>query len=497
MKNYSTDLFDELAENMDVHIQESGRKIFVNRNLKMHKVNMIGFDMDYTLAAYNKLEIETLQYNLVKERLVNELHFPKELLLYEYIQNLVVLGLSLDLKNGNLIKIDRYNFVTRGYHGTQKLNYDALHQIYRDKNTPINLDRDVIRIDTLFSLPETSLFCQIVDEYQPGSFYKDYRTLYKQIRQMVDLMHQDDSLKTIIRENVGNYIHKDIDLPLTLHNFRISGKKLFLLTNSYYGYTNDVMHYMLDGALPEYANWQDYFDLIVVGSRKPLYFGEGTPLIPLNPDGTHAAESPENKIFQGGNIEHLEQFTGLRGERVLYIGDHIYGDILKVKKSSLWRTCLIVEDLEREVTINDKNRDLFQSLKNYDFKINILDSELNYQKMIMQSLKNNLDAPLRLISSLEKKVFEDLIQKSRKKISKLSNMLEKVSRDYHLLRSTIDKEYNPYWGMIFKEGREKTKFADQLEHFSCLYTSRVANFLFYSPTQYFRSPMDVMAHELF
>jgi hypothetical protein len=50
--------------------------------------------------------------------------------------------------------------------------------------------------------------------------------------------------------------------------------------------------------------------------------------------------------------------------------------------------------------------------------------------------------------------------------------------------------------MIFKDGREKTKYAAQLEDFACLYTSRVSNFLFYSPKQYFRSPIDVMAHEI-
>jgi len=50
--------------------------------------------------------------------------------------------------------------------------------------------------------------------------------------------------------------------------------------------------------------------------------------------------------------------------------------------------------------------------------------------------------------------------------------------------------------MTFKEYREKTKFSDQLENFACIYTSRVTNFLFYSPKQYFRSPMEIMAHEL-
>ena len=34
-----------------------------------------------------------------------------------------------------------------------------------------------------------------------------------------------------------------------------------------------------------------------------------------------------------------------------------------------------------------------------------------------------------------------------------------------------------------------------MEQYACLYTSRVSNFLHYSPMQYFRSPRDLMPHE--
>ena len=34
---------------------------------------------------------------------------------------------------------------------------------------------------------------------------------------------------------------------------------------------------------------------------------------------------------------------------VLYVGDHIYGDILKSKKELRWRTCLIIPELEHEL----------------------------------------------------------------------------------------------------------------------------------------------------
>jgi len=37
--------------------------------------------------------------------------------------------------------------------------------------------------------------------------------------------------------------------------------------------------------------------------------------------------------------------------QVLYVGDHIYGDILRSKKTLGWRTMLVVPELESELRI--------------------------------------------------------------------------------------------------------------------------------------------------
>jgi hypothetical protein len=49
--------------------------------------------------------------------------------------------------------------------------------------------------------------------------------------------------------------------------------------------------------------------------------------------------------------------------------------------------------------------------------------------------------------------------------------------------------------LLFKEGNENSRFGEQVEQYACIYTSRVSNFLNYSPVQYFRSPRDLMPHE--
>lgn len=37
------------------------------------------------------------------------------------------------------------------------------------------------------------------------------------------------------------------------------------------------------------------------------------------------------------------------GDNVLYVGDHMYSDILRSKRNLGWRTCLVIPELAEEV----------------------------------------------------------------------------------------------------------------------------------------------------
>ena len=64
------------------------------------------------------------------------------------------------------------------------------------------------------------------------------------------------------------------------------------------------------------------------------------------------------------------------------------------------------------------------------------------------------------------------------------------------LETNIDRDYNSHWGPIFREGHETSRFGSQVNEYADLYTSRVSNFLSYSPLRYFRAPRHQMPHEL-
>ena len=79
-------------------------------------------------------------------------------------------------------------------------------------------------------------------------------------------------------------------------------------------------------------------------------FPDGS-LVNIEVGGMSAAEILRNgKVFQGGNWNHLHKLLELRsGQSLLYVGDHMYSDILRSKRTLGWRTLLIVPELQHEL----------------------------------------------------------------------------------------------------------------------------------------------------
>lgn len=46
----------------------------------------------------------------------------------------------------------------------------------------------------------------------------------------------------------------------------------------------------------------------------------------------------------------------MRGKDILYVGDHIFGDILKSKKRQGWKTFLVVPELNKELQVWDEKK---------------------------------------------------------------------------------------------------------------------------------------------
>jgi HAD superfamily 5'-nucleotidase-like hydrolase len=496
-ESYADPAIVDLLEHPRAPLREVpfARQIFVNRNLRMDKVDLVGFDMDYTLAVYHLREIEELAFRMTLARMIEHLGYPELLRALRYEPGFVIRGLVVDKQTGNIFKMDRHNHCGRAYHGKRPLPTEEVKRLYRDEKIHLSLPR-FAWIDTLFSLPEACLFAEVIECLERRGETVPYATLYDDIRESIDTVHRDNSLKAIVQRDLPRFLVKDLELGPALHKLRSGGKKLFLLTNSLWDYTASVMSYVLDGVLPEYPSWKNYFDVIVTGAGKPGWFSERRPLLELGDDGRVVGEAQaleRGRIYQGGSLSDFERLAGIAGDRILYVGDHIYGDILRSRKSSLWRTCMIVPELEPELAWLEKNTASIEEMTRLEELRARLDDEITVRKTGLNVLDRRLErehdgAAPRAELEAERRQMKVELERLRRALRDANARIEELER-------SVELGFNAYWGLTFKEGNENSRFGEQIEDYACLYTSRVSNFVFYSPMQYLRSLRAAMPHE--
>ena len=171
-------------------------------------------------------------------------------------------------------------------------------------------------------------------------------------------------------------------------------------------------------------------------------------------------------MYLGGNFHALSRMGGLVGDDVLYVGDHIYGDILRSKRQTSWRTAMVIPEMDRELENAVGMRSEIQELdrvEEFAFQL-----ELDRSALAMEGIRN----------------------------PELNAQLKEVTLRAQSLELEISNRFNPAWGQLFRDRAELSAFGAQVEDYACVYTSRVSNFRNYSPSFYFRSPRDRMSHEL-
>jgi 5'-nucleotidase len=493
-------LLSETSTEIDVARKN---RVFCNRNLRMDSIEMIGFDMDYTLALYHQDKLEQLSIDLTLSKLVEKHEYPPEIAQLTYDPSLAIRGLMVDRRLGNVFKMDRHSYVGRCYHGKRLLTQDERKIAYAGEKQNFANDR-FEWIDTLFGLPEVVMYMTLVDwfDQQVSSGKRtsvDYVKLFNDIRMAIDEAHRDDTLKSAIKSQLATYIVKDPLLAEALHKLRSSGKKLFVLTNSLWDYTDAVMSFLLDGERKAYPSWRNYFDLVIVGGAKPAFFNERRPFLQVDATtgATSAVENAKSlskdKVYQGGNVVDFEVATGIRGENCLYIGDHIYGDILRLRKQHMWRTAMVLQELEREISVSDRLDGQNKDLELLDRRNRNLESEIDFQSLRQKKLQRFIDddaTPAALRAKLD-----DARKQTRQTLDRLRDRAALMAAEVDGLETHLDQSFNPYWGSCLREGNENSRFGEQVNDYADLYTSRVSNFAPYSPLRYFKAPRRPMPHE--
>jgi len=461
-------------------------KLFVLRTLPMGEIRAIGFDMDHTLARYRAPEIDELAFKKAARFLVRDRGYSPWLLEIAYDAAFAVRGLVLDGLRGNLLKLNRERQVVRACHGTRVMTRPEVDAIYGRRRLSTSA-KGFRNIDTLFEIPESHLFARLVDGFDRGLLKADnYLQLFHDVRWAVDTAHRNGEMKAEILEHRQFFIPQDPQLALALDRLKREGKKLFLLTNSEWSYTAGVLGHLLDGQDEARPRWTDYFDLVVVSSRKPAFFLDTPEPVPI--EGWP-------RCFTGGHAAWLEAQLGAEGEQVLYVGDHIYGDVLRSKKNASWRTMLLVPELEHELKLLEARAQDMRDLLRLE---TVRRRTLRRASVLMDQWKRNRVRRHVLGPRLSNEAAVALDHEAAHLAASaeaLQRRAELQSLELTSLTKAVEAAFNPTWGPMFRDRDEPTRFADQLQQFACAYTGRVANLYMYDPRATLYAPLPTLPHE--
>ncbi len=459
-------------------------RVFVNRSLRMALIDWVGFDMDYTLAVYKQERLDALSVELTIERMI-ERGYPEYLRDVHYDMSFPIRGLLIDKKHGHVLKMNRFKVVQKGYHGLTALPRDVAAQLYHEKRIRPHTSR-YRWIDTLFEMCEVAAFAGIVDALEKHDERVAPAQLFDDIRASIDEAHRDGSIYKAVTADFPRYVERDVGLARTLHKLRSAGKKLFVLTNSPAHYTESMMNYLLGGAMPEYQNWRNYFDVVIAAAMKPGWFREGREFMERDGDIFRAVHGKfeRGKIYEGGNLKEFERLTGIKGNEVLYVGDHIYGDMLRSKKESSWRTAMIIPELGQELAAHEASETQMARLHELEEVRGRLDDELRYYQARWKEHGRRAESG------------SDERTHIRRKMERLRGELRAINDEQRDLSRQIDRIFHPYWGSLLKDRHEMSMFGVQVDHYADIYMRRVRCLEPYSPQQHFRSPHELMPHEL-
>jgi len=460
-------LTDKRLPDLPGAVLPAHKQVYANRNLRMESIAAIGFDMDHTLALYDHHVFEQLCFEMAIDLLVSTKGYPKLIRDTPYDRSAIVRGLIVDKRLGNIIKMDANGYVARVRHGGELLSREDRRAAYKRGRIRLSTNRYRV-VDTLFDLPEGSLYTALValKDGSPGTIKTSYKVLFEDIRDAIDTIHRDGSLKRQIMSDLPRFFVKDSLLEVTLTKFREAGKKLFLLTNSEPDYTGAVMSYILSNGG---ASWTDLFDLIICTSHKPGFFlqqGKGRAVPPSSVPGL---DHQPGQCYTGGDAFFLESKLGAIGDSILYFGDHTYGDILRSKKSVGWRTAMIVPEVEEEILATLPVRDSIRELETVEAAL----EDLTLERDHLLSVPDHDPEAAGVL---------------------LDHFKSGLGRRAHL-QKRIAAAYSPVWGSIFREGRASSRFGEQIKDVACIYTSRVSNLNHYPAQKFFVSARERMPHE--
>jgi HAD superfamily 5'-nucleotidase-like hydrolase len=245
--------------------------IYANTYVDLGRVDTVGFDYDYTLVTYTE-ELLELIYEMALKRLVNDRHYPLEMLDagLSFDPYFSIRGLAVDKETGWICHLSYTHKVAVAWEGREKISTSRIYKEYRGKRalTPKERRSRLKPLNDLFSMAEC---CLIADTIQ---FFKDNEIEFCPNNVVTDILgsigdtHRSGDFHRIVADDPEKYFNPTPHLKAVLTNLKKAGKRLIFASNSPYWYVDAGMKYVLGDS------WMQMWDAVIVSAGKPAFYTE-------------------------------------------------------------------------------------------------------------------------------------------------------------------------------------------------------------------------------
>lgn len=243
--------------------------VFVNQELDLNSIQWIGFDCDYTIAAYKPALGETI-YELAKHQLMTARQYPDSLRALTYDPNFAVRGVAYDTRRGYLLKLDFLHAVSLGnaFFGRRQMTAAELMAAYGSlviSGAELAAFRPLV---DLFCLPEACLISDVIQHFvdRGTPFHPAY--VYSDVKSAVGHLHESGILHGAISSQPEVYIEESPGIVDLLRTLRAAGRRTFMLTNSGFRFVSAVLNHITRHSLPP-GEWLSLFDLVRLCTALP------------------------------------------------------------------------------------------------------------------------------------------------------------------------------------------------------------------------------------
>lgn len=476
---------DRYSERLDWFYSKSFRMprvksnmVYANNHINLGQVKVLGFDLDYTLVTYTE-ELQNFIYEHAKNLLIQGFGFPKSMETAKFDKSFAIRGLSIDYKNGVLLKLSQLQRVGVHYafRGKRPLTTREIENLYGESRHISHGQMTQLKpLHDLYSMAEGCLIADAMDhfdhnnritgeQFSPASAIEDIQTAIKNV-------HTSGILPETIMNEPDKFINPSPLLADMLEHFRRGGKQIFLCTNSGYSYANKALSHVLKIPYSPSGNeWRDIFDLVICSASKPHFYFTSTPFRQWNTltdSSTPILVEKMNKgsVYVQGSVHSLRAATGWMGKDVLYVGDNLRSDLQEATRWHGWHTGCVIDELKEEVRI--------QSTEQFQ--------ELHYLRSCTRAFLIEIQD---ILEEERRDRTEASFSRSRDFMAIDGDFIKSLQIELQSINSAMSACFNPNFGSIFRTDGHSSILSHALKRYADIYTDDVCNLLYYNPSHQF------------